>query len=163
MIATNRNRPVSKVILAIMVMAMPLLLSCGSSSDETVASGGIGGTGATAGLVSDYGSIFVNGVEFDTSDADIVVEVEWVGYGDQAARTHLPIGQAVVVQGDLLNEITGSAIQVAPITASKDPSLKSKSSAATYANSLSSAKPSLSTRRPPYQVLQWGTLHRTWY
>ena len=109
---TYKNRLVSSVILAIAVMALPLILSCGSSSDDTVASGGIGGTGATAGLVSDYGSIFVNGVEFDTSDADIVLEGEWVGSGDQAARSHLPIGQTVVVQGDLLNEMTGTAIQV---------------------------------------------------
>ncbi len=107
-----KKRLVSNVILAIAVMALPLLLSCSGSSDDTLASGGIGGTGATAGLVSDYGSIFVNGVEFDTSDADIIVEGEWVGSGDQAARSHLPIGQTVVVQCDLLNEITGSAIQV---------------------------------------------------
>ena len=110
--ALINRRLVSYWILAIAMMAVPLLLNCSSSSDDTVASGGIGGTGATAGLVSEYGSIFVNGVEFDTSDTDIIVEDEWVGTGDQAARTHLPIGQSVVVQGRLLNEHAGSAVQV---------------------------------------------------
>ena len=98
--------------LSVAVLILPLLVSCGGSSDSTTASGGIGGTGATAGLVSDYGSIFVNGVEFDTGDAEIVVDGEWVGSGDQAARSNLSIGQTVVVRGPLLNENAGSATRV---------------------------------------------------
>ena len=54
-----------------------LLISCGSSS------GGIGGSGMTSqGSVSEFGSIFVNGTEFDTSNATIIVEGEEKGVGD---------------------------------------------------------------------------------
>lgn len=110
----KRYHLVSNVVLMAGLMVLSLCFGCssGSSSDDTVASGGIGGTGATAGLVSDYGSIFVNGIEFDTGDADVFVEGEWVGSGDLAARSNLPIGQAVVVQGPLLNEKAGSALQI---------------------------------------------------
>ena len=41
----------------------------GSGGGGTVASGGIGGTGVTSGTVSGFGSIFVNGIEFDTDGA----------------------------------------------------------------------------------------------
>ena len=57
------------------VAALLLLAGgCGSASDSLSASGGIGGSGVTVGEVSDYGSIFVNGIELDTAQAEIYLE-----------------------------------------------------------------------------------------
>jgi hypothetical protein len=85
---------------------------CGSGSDSLSASGGIGGSGVTVGEVTDYGSIFVNGIELDTTRAEIYAEGNPVGIGDQAVRDYLPIGQRVVVQGEISDERTGNALRV---------------------------------------------------
>ncbi len=94
---------------------MALLVgSCGGGGGSvTVASGGIGGTGISAGTISDFGSIFVNGVEFDTSNATIVVDGAEVGVGDLAATSNLAIGQFVQVTGDInVDGNSGSANRV---------------------------------------------------
>jgi hypothetical protein len=73
---------------------------CGSSS-TTADSGGIGGTGhrISVGSITAFGSIVVNGTEFDTSDAVIIVEGEEVGVGDDAVLDNLDIGRVVTVEG----------------------------------------------------------------
>ncbi len=64
------------------------------------AGGGIGGTGIISrGTVSAHGSIFVNGTEFDTSNAVIIVNGEKVGTGDTVVLKHLDIGKVVLVEG----------------------------------------------------------------
>jgi hypothetical protein len=93
-------------------LALLFLFGCGSGSEDLSASGGIGGTGVTVGEVSDYGSIFVNGIELDTRRAEIFVEGSLAGTGDQAAVFHLPIGQQVVVQGNLTDDLNGEALRV---------------------------------------------------
>lgn len=93
-------------------LALLFLFSCSSGSEDLSASGGIGGTGVTVGEVSDYGSIFVNGIELDTRQAEIFVEGSLAGTGDQAAVTHLPIGQQVVVQGSITDDLNGEALRV---------------------------------------------------
>ncbi|MFC1876505.1 DUF5666 domain-containing protein [Thermodesulfobacteriota bacterium] len=71
-----------------------LLVSCSSSG------GGIGGTGIISrGTVSAHGSIFVNGTEFDTSNAVIMVNGLEVGTGDQFVLDYLDIGKVVLVEG----------------------------------------------------------------
>ena len=73
---------------------------------------GIEGTGATVasvstGAISRFGSIFVNGVEYDTSTAAVSVN------GQNVAASALQVGQVVVVQGVLnANGTTGKAAQV---------------------------------------------------
>lgn len=89
-----------------------LIAGCGSGADSLTASGGIGGTGVTIGEVSDYGSIFVNDVEFDTRQADLYLENDYSGSGDQAVRDNLPIGQQVVIHGDFSDERSGTALQI---------------------------------------------------
>ena len=75
-----------------------LLISCGGGGPS--AGGGIGGTGIiSSGTVSAHGSIFVNGLEFDTSDAVIIVNGEEVGTGDQIALEYLDVGKVVLVEG----------------------------------------------------------------
>ena len=88
--------PLIKRLIAI--CSVLLLISCGGGGPST--GGGIGGTGIiSSGTVSAHGSIFVNGLEFDTSDAVIIVNGENVGTGDQIVRDYLDIGKVVLVEG----------------------------------------------------------------
>ena len=75
-----------------------LLISCSGGASSN--SGGIGGSGMTSqGSVSGYGSIIVNGTEFDTTNARIIVEGEEIGIGDIVAEDNLDIGKVVTVYG----------------------------------------------------------------
>jgi hypothetical protein len=82
-----------------------LLISCGSGGGGgggLTAGGGIGGSGIiSSGVVSAFGSIFVNGTEFDTSNAAIIVNGEEIGVGDDIALDNLDIGRVVTVKGSL--------------------------------------------------------------
>ncbi len=98
-------------------LAMALLASsCGSGITA-----GIEGTGATvasvsAGAISRFGSIFVNGVEYDTTTAAVSID------GQSAAASDLQVGQVVVVQGSLdPGGIKGKAAQVAFDTSVQGP------------------------------------------
>ena len=91
-----KKYPLIKLLIAI--CSVLLLISCGSGGPS--AGGGVGGTGIiSSGTVSAYGSIFVNGLEFDTSDAVIIVNGENVGTGDQIVLNYLDIGKVVLVEG----------------------------------------------------------------
>jgi hypothetical protein len=80
-----------------------LLISCGSGGGGgggLTAGGGIGGSGIiSSGVVSAFGSIFVNGTEFDTSNAAIIVNGEEICVGDDIALDNLDIGRVVTVEG----------------------------------------------------------------
>ncbi len=54
----------------------------------------IEGTGVSAGSVSGFGSVFVNGIEYSTDRADIVVD------GAPASEAALQVGMVVLVNGD---------------------------------------------------------------
>lgn len=86
---------------------------CGGGGSADYAGGGIGGTGISVGAVTTIGSIKVNGVNFNTSDAAIVVGGENMGVGDQVVRSYLHVGKVVVVEGTVNEDgITGSAKHV---------------------------------------------------
>jgi hypothetical protein len=73
-----------------------LSVSCGVSGNG----GGIGGSGIiSVGTITAFGSIVVNGVEFDTSKAEIIVEGEIIGIGDDIVLDNLDIGMVVTVEG----------------------------------------------------------------
>jgi len=69
------------------------------------AGGGIGGTGMSYGTIDSFGSVFVNGVEFDTSSTVITVD-------DQpATQSDLRLGMVVRVDGDIaMNGTDGEAV-----------------------------------------------------
>jgi len=73
------------------------IASCGGGGGggNSVAEGGIGGTGISSGSISAFGSIVVNGTKFDVNAAPITVN------GDPAAEDDLDIGYIVRVDGDL--------------------------------------------------------------
>jgi hypothetical protein len=69
------------------------LYSCGSSGSSPIADGGIGGTGITQGRITGFGSVFVNGTEFNTDDASFTVN-------DLAAtQSDLAVGMVVRISG----------------------------------------------------------------
>lgn len=86
-----KTSPLKSLLLTLWFLL--LLISCSNS-------GGIGGSGVTSqGSVSEFGSIFVNGTEFDTSDAVVIVEGEEKGVGDGVVLNNLDVGMVVTVYG----------------------------------------------------------------
>ena len=94
---------------ALLLCSVGLLSSCGGGG--VVA--GIEGTGtatvaaASSGPISRFGSIFVNGVEFDTTHASISID------GQSATASQLSVGDVVEVQGSIATGgTTGTATTV---------------------------------------------------
>lgn len=87
--------------LALVILYCLLLASCsGGGGGSMLAGGGIDGTGImSSGVVSAFGSIVVNGTEFDTGKAAIIINGEEAGVGDDAVLAKLDIGKAVTVEG----------------------------------------------------------------
>jgi len=86
-----------------------LLMACGGGGGGMSAGGGIDGTGImSAGVVSAFGSIVVNGTEFDTRQAEVFINGEKIGDGDDAVLDNLDIGMVVRVEGRLNRD--GSAV-----------------------------------------------------
>lgn len=86
----------------IIICSTLLMVSCidGGSSGTLTAGGGIGGTGVVSqGAISEFDSIWVNGTEFDTRTAVLVVDGEEIGIGDMAVLSYLDIGKVVTVIG----------------------------------------------------------------
>ncbi|MDJ0806584.1 MAG: DUF5666 domain-containing protein [Gammaproteobacteria bacterium] len=89
---------------------VPLLVSCGGGSNDTVAEGGIGGTGVSQGKVSGYGSIFVNGIEYDTADTDFDIEEDTV---TTYTQDDIKLGMVVRVTAEWNDDgVTGTATKV---------------------------------------------------
>jgi len=85
--------------LALIGAVGALIAACGGGSTD-LAEGGIGGTGISTGTVTDFGSVWVNGVEFETDQATIRKEgMEYKGQGMD--RQQLRIGMVVTVRGDI--------------------------------------------------------------
>ena len=84
---------------------------CGGGGGSSMAGGGIGGTGITAsGTINAFGSIFVNGIEFETAGAsrDVDGEISVSDGSDDAAV--LGIGMVVTVVGTLNDDgVSGTA------------------------------------------------------
>jgi len=99
--------PFPKSLVLVLLYGV-LLISCnGSGGGSTVAGGGIDGTGImSAGVISAFGSIVVNGREFDTSNAAIIINGREVGVGDDAVLENLDIGKVVTVAGRISRDGT---------------------------------------------------------
>lgn len=75
-------------------------LGGGGSGGSLTAGGGIGGTGVVSqGSITEFGSIVVNGTEFDTANALVVIDGEEIGIGDDIVLANLNIGRVVTVEG----------------------------------------------------------------
>lgn len=86
------------------------LLSCGGGTQ--LAEGGIGGSGISQGAVTDYGSIIVNGVHFDTTGAVITKDGgdPVTNLDDADINQFINIGMVVTVKGSINDDgISGKA------------------------------------------------------
>jgi hypothetical protein len=91
-----------------------LLTSCGSGGGGMMAGGGVGGTGIiSSGTITAFGSIVVNGTEFDTSSAAIIINGKEIGVGDELVLDNLDIGRVVTIEGTgNLDDISAVAVRV---------------------------------------------------
>jgi hypothetical protein len=86
-----------------MILLLLAVTSCGGEL-QTAGIEGTGDTAISAGTVSGFGSIYVNGVRFDTSDAQVEInDNRFAGEGDIA------LGMVVRVEGRL-SEATGVGV-----------------------------------------------------
>jgi len=103
---------IRKIFRLFFITVMCLFLAgCGGGGNSSLAGGGIGGTGITAsGAITGFGSIFVNGIEFETAGASLDVDgVTSVSNGTDDASV-LGIGMVVTVTGTLNDDgVTGTA------------------------------------------------------
>ena len=88
------------------LLASLFVVACGGGSGGSVAGGGIGGTGVTAsGAITGFGSVKLNGLVFDTTNAARIVDGEPAA--DDAA---LAVGMVVTVTGTLAADgVNGTA------------------------------------------------------
>lgn len=97
-------------------LGLGIVLGLSSCGNSTVAEGGIGGTGISMGSVTAVGSIWVNGVEYDTTGAHIVKSDDGTDVmdadGTAGGNSILP-GMVVTVEGSInANGVSGSATRV---------------------------------------------------
>jgi hypothetical protein len=91
------------------LLAAVLLVACVGSDSLQLANGGIGGTGIAAGPITGFGSIFVNGIEYDIDTAKLTRN------GHPATgQNEYRIGEYVTVKGTInADGVTGTASEVA--------------------------------------------------
>ena len=96
-------------------LASILIVGCGGGSGSSQITAGIDGTGARSpvavvshGTVTGFGSVIVNGVDFDTSAASFLID------GVPGAQSDLAVGDVVTVRGELDddNSLSGSATEI---------------------------------------------------
>ena len=76
-------------------ITMFALVACGTGDLGGLAGGGIGGTGISVGKITAFGSVFVNGVKFETAGATITID----GQTAMNGQDDLEIGMIVAVEG----------------------------------------------------------------
>ena len=80
----------------------------GGGGGTSLAGGGIGGTGITSGTITGFGSVFVNGVEFETDGSSFDVD-DNIGTDQDV----LGLGMVVTVTGSINPDgVTGTALSI---------------------------------------------------
>lgn len=122
---------IRRIISLILAILSPLLFlsSCGDSTSDILAGGGIGGTGYTSsGTITAFGSVVVNGVTFDTTEAIVSIGGQEKGTGNQVVLNYLDIGKVVLVEGKgdvesssgIARRVMYSPNVVGPVSAASD-------------------------------------------
>lgn len=100
----------------LLVLFTAVIYGCGGGNggggDLASNGGGTGGTGISVGSISAIGSVHVNGVRYDTGKAEIFVDGQRKGFGDQAVVANLKVGMVVRVEGETLDAQNGTAQRV---------------------------------------------------
>lgn len=92
-------------VLLLLCSLSAFQIGCSGGAGDSLAGGGIGGTGVTVasvGTTTGFGSVIVNGVAYDTSAADIFIENSLAGTGDSALAQNIALGMVVRVEGRLV-------------------------------------------------------------
>ncbi|MGB5442417.1 MAG: DUF5666 domain-containing protein [Gammaproteobacteria bacterium] len=97
------------LVLLASIMLTAFIAGCGGGgSGGSVAGGGIGGTGITNGTITGFGSVFVNGIEFETSGTSFDVDDD-----SAAVEGDLGIGMVVTVVGVVNSDgVSGTATSI---------------------------------------------------
>lgn len=98
----------AKTILFLILLSLWLLAACKPTTLALNNNGGIGGTGISAGRITGFGSIFVNGIEYNVDTAELI-------RNESAAsnQQNFSIGEYVTVEGDINPDgTTGKATRV---------------------------------------------------
>lgn len=93
-----------------MCLALILMLTaCGPGGEGSIAdNGGMSGTGISQGVISSFGSIFVNGVQWDLSSARVEID------GASATESDLRVGMVVRIEGNFESgNLSGTALEIA--------------------------------------------------
>lgn len=92
---------ISSAILC--ALAVTGLASCSSGSDSTASAS----TTSTSGVITGFGSVYINGVEYETDNASVTID------GSQSVETDLGVGDVCVLQGSVnADGVTGTATAV---------------------------------------------------
>jgi len=86
---------IKAIITSALIPLFLALNACGGGSGIDVADGGITGTGITAGRITNFGSIIVNGVHFNVDNATFLRD------GENSLESDFLIGEYVVIKGDI--------------------------------------------------------------
>jgi Domain of unknown function (DUF5666) len=99
-----------RLIAFVMAICVASCGGGGGGGGTQVAGGGTGGTGISSGSVSQFGSIFVNGVEFNTNSATYTRDdASFTRTAGQLDSDILKLGMTVEVQGSFTNSTSGVA------------------------------------------------------
>ena len=85
-----------------LLASIALFTACSDGGDTT----GTGTTGVsnTSGVITGFGSVYINGVEYETDNASITID------GSQSAETELGVGDVCALQGSVnADGVTGTA------------------------------------------------------
>ncbi len=95
---------ISSAILC--TLAVTGLVSCGSDSDGTTSADATSAS-STSGVITGFGSVYINGVEYETDSASVTID------GSQSAETDLGVGDVCALQGSVnADGVTGTATAV---------------------------------------------------
>lgn len=102
------NTMFRNLLLALAVLFTFTACGGGGGGSGTVASGGISGTGSSStGTITSFGSVYVNGVKFDTTSSSVSID------GASGTESQLKVGMVVKVKGTIYSEgTTGSATSI---------------------------------------------------
>ena len=101
-----------ELLITAITLSSVLIAACGGGGGGggSVAGGGIGGTGMTSGTVTGFGSVFVNGIEFETDGASRDVDDRTDISNGRDDDKVLDIGMVVTIFGTVNDDgVTGTA------------------------------------------------------
>ena len=113
--------------ILLLTLTVALLDGCNPAATTLVAEGGIGGTGIAMGRVAQIGSVYVNGVHYNTDNATFIVDGEYYDNSD----SHIAVGMVVRVSGSIDNAsasgvadtVSYDSLLVGPVDSLYNPSL----------------------------------------